>query len=163
MGTASALLGPGGPDRLVIASRAGRWGEAASSRAPSCRAGHKNRADHQHEVRQGARHYCAASAVGPRRRGDRISAGFAAIAHGRLWHEASFRCSAKARQLLDVKRTFGQASRGTIYPQDGECWIPVPLPPAANWSARTNDHVRRIDPKTSRARLAVLGSVFAFH
>src|SRR5262249_17072213 len=28
------------------------------------------------------------------------------------WHEASFRCSAKARQLLDVKRTFAEASRG---------------------------------------------------
>src|SRR5262245_19124843 len=46
-----------------------------------------------------------------RRRGDRVVF-FAAIAHSRYWHEASFRCSAKARQLLDVKRTFAEASRG---------------------------------------------------
>jgi putative tryptophan/tyrosine transport system substrate-binding protein len=34
MGTVVRYSAPGGPDRLVIASRAGRWGEAASSRAP---------------------------------------------------------------------------------------------------------------------------------
>ena len=43
---------------------------------------------------KGARHRGAADAPRPRRRGDRIACVFAAAAHSRLWHIASFRCYA---------------------------------------------------------------------
>ena len=50
----------------------------------------------------------AADAARARRRGDRISAPFAAIAHGRFWHFSAVPDGADQCQLLGVDRTDAQ-------------------------------------------------------
>jgi len=67
-------------------------------------AGHavdESRADSQPQDCEGAWPHRTHGTPRARRRGDRISDCFAAIAHSRLWHIASFRCRPAIRSLLD--------------------------------------------------------------